>query len=100
MQAPYALPELELLPWSEQVFVQSRVVMEGISDSLLGHVQREGESLQAALWPPSAKALTQGVGQRESGFLENQKLQDFPVANTCTLTVSGFFLLSGERRRC
>lgn len=27
------------------------------------------KSLQAALWPPSAKALRQGVGQQESGFL-------------------------------
>lgn len=27
------------------------------------------ENLQAALWPPSAKALRQGVGQQESGFL-------------------------------
>lgn len=69
--------------------------VEVIAVSLLEHVHRGWKSLQAAVWPPSAKALGQGVGQQESGFQhyrKSPKLQDFPVANKCALTASGFFL--------
>lgn len=95
MQAPYALPELEFLPWSQQVSVWARVVVEVVAVSPLEHVHRGWKSLQAAVWPPSAKALGQGVGQQESGFQhyrKSPKLLDFPVANKCALTASGFFL--------
>lgn len=68
----------------------ARMVMEAISVSVLEQVQREGKRLQAALLPPSAKALEQDAVQQESGFQhyrESLKLQGFPVTNKCTLTV-------------
>lgn len=95
VRTPYALPELEFPPWSQQVSVWARVVVEVIAVSPRERVHRGWKSLQAAVWPPSAKVLGQGVGQQESGFQhyrKSPKRQDFPVANKCALTASGFFL--------